>query len=318
MFFPTILQQMMALFFMPVMFRAVEGDGGGSDSGGDGNPDGTSDGGQGDGDKGGDDKGGKGGSQKSLLDDAGGDDKGGKPDDKGGDGKGEWYLREGIKGEGDKPEWFNDKKYKTIEDQAKAQRELEKRFGAFTGAPENYELKLPVGEDGQPLVEGEFDTDHPILKQFMADAKEMGLSQDGFERILGMFATYEAQANSIDVAAQKEQIGKDADSRIKSLAQWGGANLSPDEYNVFKGMTATADQFKVLEKLVQKSRPAQVPRGDTVNSDGMTPDKLREMKFAKDANGNRKTETDPDYAARVKKAYADYYGTEPVGDEVVR
>ena len=49
-----------------------------------------------------------------------------------------WNLSEDTPGKGDAPEWFKADKYKTVADQAKAYKDLEGRFGSFTGAPEEY------------------------------------------------------------------------------------------------------------------------------------------------------------------------------------
>ena len=64
--------------------------------------------------------------------------------------------------EGEKPEWLKDK-YKSVEDQAKAYAELEKKFGGFTGSPEgDYEMKVPEG------ISGEFDMDDPRIASSLA------------------------------------------------------------------------------------------------------------------------------------------------------
>ena len=62
-----------------------------------------------------------------------------------------WYLAEGVAGNGEPPEWFRADKYKTLDEQAKAYVELEKRFGAFTGAPKDgvYKINMPEGFVGE-------------------------------------------------------------------------------------------------------------------------------------------------------------------------
>jgi len=48
-------------------------------------------------------------------------------------GEGEYFLTDGIKGAGDRPEWYLSEKYKSVSDQAAAYNELSKKFGAFKG-----------------------------------------------------------------------------------------------------------------------------------------------------------------------------------------
>src|SRR5690349_17470972 len=55
---------------------------------------------------------------------------------------GDWYYSDGIKGDGAKPDWFKGDKYKTVTDQAKAYTDIEKKLGAFKGAPEKYDLAI--------------------------------------------------------------------------------------------------------------------------------------------------------------------------------
>ena len=51
----------------------------------------------------------------------------------------EWYLDEGIVGQGNRPEYL-EPKYKSVVEQAKAYKEARKALGAMSGAPETYDL----------------------------------------------------------------------------------------------------------------------------------------------------------------------------------
>ena len=68
----------------------------------------------------------------------------------------EWSYADGVPGNGDAPEYFKSDKYKTLADQAKAYTDLEKKFGSFTGAPEEYALN----EDLQA------NKDNPLFTKF--------------------------------------------------------------------------------------------------------------------------------------------------------
>lgn len=58
-----------------------------------------------------------------------------------------WYIDESTPGLGERPDWMP-RKYKTAADVGKAYTELEKKLGAFVGAPEKYDLStLEIDEE---------------------------------------------------------------------------------------------------------------------------------------------------------------------------
>jgi len=58
----------------------------------------------------------------------------------------DWFYTDGVKGNGDKPEWLADK-YKSVADKANGYSEIQKKFSNFTGAPEKYDLVIDGNED---------------------------------------------------------------------------------------------------------------------------------------------------------------------------
>lgn len=219
----------------------------------------------------------------------------------------EWFLSDGVKGEGKPPEWFRADKYKTVDAQAKAYAELEKRFGAFTGAPKDgkYEFKLPDG------VTGEFDTNHPLMQSFQEWATENQLSQKGYNDVLGMFAEYEASLTP-DMNVIKSELGENADARITAVASWGKANLPKAQYDLLREATSGANAakvFQVLESVIAQTAQARLPKpganpGDAPPS-GEAAIRAAQAKLGPD--GKRLYETDPQYRARVEQMWLDYY-----------
>jgi hypothetical protein len=172
----------------------------------------------------------------------------------------EWFYANGVKGVGPVPEWYNVEKYRTVDEQAKAQRELEKRFGAFTGAPKDgkYEFKMPEG------IEGEFDTTSEIYIGFNKWAVDNQLNPKGYQDLLGMFAQYEASQapQPPDMNAIKAELGENADARITAAAQWAKANLDAGTFETFREATAGANAaavFKVIEAAINKTRQVSLP-----------------------------------------------------------
>lgn len=203
------------------------------------------------------------------------------------------------------PEWFKSDKYKTIEDQAKAYNDLEGKFGAFTGAPEEYELTLPEG------IDGEFDLEDPMLTGFMEIAKEANMNQGVFTQMLHQYVGNLVGMRP-DAEAEMKALGDDAQGRLKALGDWGRANLDADQFEAFRNVATTADGVRVLEALVGHTREAKMPREDAASTSSTTADELKAMRYAKDSSGNIRIATDPAYRKKVDKAYADFYGTEPL------
>lgn len=219
----------------------------------------------------------------------------------------EWFLSEGVKGEGPMPEWYKADKYKSVGEQAKAYSELEKRFGAFTGAPKDgaYVFKLPEG------VTGEFDKEHPLFQNFNKWAKDNQLSQDGYNSVLGMFAEYEASM-APNMATIKSQLGSDADLRINNIAQWSKANLTPEEYSTIRGAATgnnAATVFKALEAVIAKTKQAVMPKANTdvTATQQTTEQRLNDMQAKRNDKGQRLYEIDPKYRAEVESLRMDFY-----------
>jgi hypothetical protein len=156
----------------------------------------------------------------------------------------EWDWGNGVKGEGPKPDWLR-KEFKSSEDQAKAYNALVKKFGSFEGAPEDYDFStvrnpdLNIHEDGDNA------------KAFAKMGKEMGLSQDGFNKILHFFNTkvapsFKGEANRpVDSAVEIAKLGDGGREQIRVLDTWLKNNI-PEHYGQFKQMMRTAQDIKAF------------------------------------------------------------------------
>lgn len=212
--------------------------------------------------------------------------------------EGEYLLYDGVKGIGDKPEWFNDSKYKTVAEQAKAQRELEKKLGAFTGAPEEgYKLD----DDYAGLKED------PMYQEFSEFAKESGMSQEYHDKLVSTFLAGQQVKGEEYRNQQIQKLGDNAQQRITNVDSFLRGNLTPEQYEKYSEAVSTAESVELIESLIKATRPAKVPAEGGDNPKGITEDKLKEMYLATDQYGNRKME-DPKYAAEYNKAAEYFYG----------
>ncbi len=218
-----------------------------------------------------------------------------------------WFYADGAPGKGEVPVWYKADKYKTVEAQAQAYTELEKRFGAFAGAPKDGKYEKPTVPEG---LEGEFYTDHPIFDKFSKWALDHQVSQDGYNSVLGMLAEYEAARVPDKVEILKE-IGDDAEARLTSIKQWANANLTADEYGLLKSTLVpgehTATVVKMVEKLIAKTRVVAPKPGTDVSVGRDTLDSIKEEHARKGPDGKRLYDTDMKYREMIENKYRTYY-----------
>jgi len=207
-----------------------------------------------------------------------------------------WKYADEINGEGDRPDWFKDK-YNSVSDQAKAYSELEKKFGGFTGAPEeDYELVLP--ED----VEGEFDMEDPRLSWFTQVAKESNMSQDTFTQMLHGWVQHEVEGVNGSREEEIQALGSNAQARLKDLGDWGGANLSPEEFEGFKMLASSAAGVQTLEALIAKTQKNGVANMAAVATPGITKEALNER------ISDPKYQTSKEFRNETTRLFEEFYG----------
>ena len=220
-----------------------------------------------------------------------------------------WNDAEGVPGQGDAPEVFKADKYANITEQAKAYRELEKRFGSFTGAPEKYEVKL-----SEELTSKGFDIskDDPLYEEAVQFAKDSNMSQEGFDNMMNLYATSKlAEQEAYQKIRQQEleALGPRAQDRINNLVSGGKANLSEELYQGFEAMPVNADAVKALEHIIGMTRSAPITaNGSTGTSGQISEEEVRNMQFEKDQYGNRRIQTDPEFRAKFRKLSSQVWG----------
>lgn len=211
-----------------------------------------------------------------------------------------WYFSDGVKGDGETPEWFKSGKYNTVEDQAKAYLGLESKLGAFTGAPKDgYEVVLP---DDMVM---EIPDDDPLLNNFNDWANEAGLSQEAHSKLLGVYAS-SVMMQQPNIELEMKKLGNDAQQRITDMVDWGKGNLDEGEFATLQSMANTADGFKLLERMKSMTRETQVSAPDTAQPvNTVTQEALYEL------IGDERYSSSPSFRAEVDQKFKDFYGTEP-------
>lgn len=235
------------------------------------------------------------------------------------EGSSTWNWTDEVPGIGDAPDWFRADKYNSVAAQAKAYNDAASKLGAFTGAPEEYQIpaveefakdiNLPEG------VEMNLDPEDPLLKAFMPAAKEMGINQEGFNRLLGLYVQQQANdyAESMATAdAEKKQLGERADERLTSVAQWGKANLDADMYGKLEEALTSAAAVEVVEALIAKTRNAPIPTSAAAQAaPGVTKKDYDIEMGKKNDKGELLYLVDPEHRQKVERMGKQLFGTEP-------
>lgn len=234
-----------------------------------------------------------------------------------------WNLTDTIPGVGEKPGWFKSDKYKNVTAQAEAYTELEKRFGGFTGAPKDGYVIPKVEVDGKPVFQLTYGDekinvlpDHPILQEFNKTAAEMQLSQEGYNKFLGLMAHYVASLEP-DMAEQRAALGPNADARVTAVANWAKNNLDANGFELFRTATSgenAAVNFALMEQLIAKTGTVRLPApGDDIpQPTGVTRETIVAMQGKKNEKGQRLYDIDPNYRKQVEQAWTQFFAVNPV------
>ena len=213
--------------------------------------------------------------------------------------------------EGDKPnyEMLPEKYWKDgvpdIQSAMKARSELEKAFSRGDHkAPAEYDLAF-AKDAGIP-------DDDPLLGSYRTWAKENGISQDAFNKLAKNYIemqTQAAQSMQVNIAAEKQKLGPNADKVIGEMVQWGQTMVKkgiwgPDDFDEFKIMGGTARGLNALMKVREYYGDMQkIPTsiGDTGGKPSR--DELSQM------IADPRYEKDPAFRSKVEKAFEEMYST---------
>ena len=173
---------------------------------------------------------------------------------------------------------------------------LESKFGGFTGAPDDYSIPTPEG------LSGDVDLEDPYLKEFMASAKELNMSQDGFEKIMDIHLRASV-APPLDVEVLAKEIGFDFESMRSNMAGYFKSRLSDDEFNAVNGLINSPDTFRALYSVYKSSRPTKVEQEVATNFNQSELKMQMEAEYhAKDDRGNPRMQ-DQTYANSWRKRW---------------
>ena len=224
----------------------------------------------------------------------------------------------------DKPEfvqdkfWNADRKEVNLENLASSYNALEKKLGSRTEdlskqirtdleqerlgkTPEEYKVNLPELPEN---VDVSVSDDMEIVQWWKDTAKKNGLSQDQFDEGVNAFVN-NAMATLPDINGEMEKLGDNAKERIEAGELWSKKNLSPESYNTFSSLAATADGVKVIEEIMKLTKDSPIPTTPTQVSVTPHEDDLKSM--LQDPRYWDSSKRDPGYVKRVTELYEKAY-----------
>jgi len=158
----------------------------------------------------------------------------------------EWFLMDGVPGQGPRPDWLLSN-FNNAAEQAKAYPSLRKTLGAQQGAPEQYEF----GE-----LAKELDLDNQALKEFQIYAKENRLSQEAFKKTMETYVEIE-RSKRPDVDKEIAKLGPNGIEKVKTVQNWAKNNLTPESYKAFEYIPVRAEFINMLDEVRQRGVHAQ-------------------------------------------------------------
>lgn len=216
------------------------------------------------------------------------------------------------------PDWLQSKyiaegktQEESISEQAKAYTELSSKFGAFTGAPDEY-TEVALSDELKELGI-EIKADDPMLQAAKEFAKESNMSQEGLSGLVNLYAMQQVadqKANDEYKADQMKQLGNNAEARVTNIQQWASKNLDTETLAGLEGFATNAGAVKALEQIIKLTGAKSVDVDDSTSNSGIDESEIKAMQFELDDNGQRRINTDPAFKAKYKKALNDFYGQE--------
>lgn len=130
------------------------------------------------------------------------------------------------------------------------------RRGALPQTAEAYKIELPADFKAPEGVEYKFIDNDPLLAQAKGMAKEMGLSQDQFSKLLGLYAGSQVSTQGQIQAARNAEIAKlgpTGPARIDAVTAYYKATLGDEGAKQMMARVFTASDVALHEKLITRA-----------------------------------------------------------------
>lgn len=120
---------------------------------------------------------------------------------------------------------------------------------------EAYKTELPADFKPPEGVTFEFKADDPLLAQAKGLAYKLGISQDGFSKLLSVYAAAQVQDAATIATARAAEVGKlgvNGSARVDTVTNWLKGTVGEKDAGALVASLATAGQVEAYERLMQK------------------------------------------------------------------
>lgn len=189
-----------------------------------------------------------------------------------------------------------EKSYHTRRDDIKTEvlNELSQEHDAnVPAAPGDYSMELEIDGEKMDIPET------PMTSWFRDKAHSLGLAQDQFSEIMSEYIQME-QLTGPAWEQESQVLGEHAEKRLERVDAWAGANLSPEAYQVFAKIPASAEVVQLYEELMELNGQPQFNMVDSNSfQEEITEADLKSMQ--QDPKYWR--EQDPAFIAKVRAGF---------------
>ena len=214
--------------------------------------------------------------------------------------------------------WDAEKGEPRLEGLAKSYAELERTRGNVDALKQQWEEERlsvrPAAPDDYTLPEIEaFDPEalaaSPIVNVWRQAAHEAGMSQEGFEKVLGTYAEVEVARMAEQYQAEVAKLGENAKARTEAVGLWAKKTFGETpEFDAIAAVATSAAGVQALEKLMSAMSDKQIGGGDgdPPLPDGDTKKDIDALMASKEYWSPQ--HRDPAVVARVEAFFKKQYG----------
>jgi len=208
------------------------------------------------------------------------------------------------KTEPESPEWFMKDKFKSIDEQAKSYKELSTKMGKYWGSPQD-------GYSVEGMESIGIEANDPLIAGLTPALKEMGISQEGFQHLVGQyFEANKAMMAEMEASLKKTLTETDAHT-YQAIDKWMTDNMTAEEAAMVKNnWLMTPEDFKLFNNLRLMAAPSTNVPSNSVNpvrfesSKEVENDKIKYKKELKTGTRVQDKNYEDTLAARFRDAVA--------------
>ena len=225
-------------------------------------------------------------------------------------------------GDGEKPEWLPDRFWDS--DSGEADYEgLAKSQNALYKMMRNGKHKVPEGgEYDLRFVNERIAEDDELLGKFKEVAADRGLSQDDFEKIVGLVMETMPEdvgepEQKFDREAEFAKLGPNGENIVNGVVKWAEGLVNngawtAEDFAEFKFMGGTAAGIRALNRLRQYYGEKTIPVDATPDTEAMpTEEELQAMV------ADPQYKKDPSFRRKVADQFVRKYGSDPNSPQIM-